>query len=484
MAEKHQPLTLGVIVGNRGFFPDHLCEAGRTVVLEALADQGIQTVALSPEDTKFGSVESLSDARKCADLFSQHRSEIDGVLVTLPNFGDERAIANTLRWADLNVPVLIQAFPDQVGSMDLANRRDSFCGKMSACNNLVQYGIPFSLTENHTVNPDSESFKRDLEKFSAICRVVSGLRNARIGAIGARPAAFNTVRFSEKLLEFSGISVETLDLSEVFGRANRLKEDDPAYRAMLAEIKAYVPIKDIPSASLEKMAKLGAVINTWMEENQLSASAIQCWTSMQEFYGVVPCTFMSMMSNRMLPSACETDIAGVVGMYTLALASGKPSAIVDWNNNYGDDADKAVIFHCSNLPKEVFVDETIAAEDIPVMDYQAIIAGTVGAENTYGTVVGRVRPEPFSYCRVSTDDVNGRILAYLGEGELTNDPLKTFGGYGVVHIPQMQKLLRYICENGFEHHVAINLSLVAEAVHEAFEKYLGWDVYHHNGEVV
>jgi L-fucose isomerase-like protein len=217
-----------------------------------------------------------------------------------------------------------------------------------------------------------------------------------------------------------------------------------------------------------------------MADNNLVASALQCWTSMEEFYGVVPCTLMSMMSNALMPSACETDIAGLVGMYALVLASGKASAIVDWNNNYADDPDKGVIFHCSNLPKDIFVEESITVEDVPHMDYQVIIAGTVGKENTFGTIVGRVKAAPFTYCRVSTDDLNGRMLAYLGEGELTNDPLKTFGGYGVVHIPNLQGLLRHICENGFEHHVAINLSQTAPAVNEALTKYMGWDVYYHN----
>ena len=479
MLDQLKAVTLAVIVGNRGFFPDHLSESGRQTILKVLAEEGINAIALTPQDTKFGSVESLGDAQKCADLFKKHRDEIDGVLVTLPNFGDERAIANTLRWAGLDVPVLVHAFPDDALKMTLTDRRDSFCGKMSACNNLTQYGIKFSLTSLHTVDPESESFRADLRQFAATCRVVRGLRSARIGAIGARPAAFNTVRFSEKMLERTGISVETLDLSEVFGRAARIKAGDPRLKAKLEEMKAYVPVSGVPSESLVKMAKLGAVIDAWMEANQLVASAVQCWTSMEEFYGVVPCTLMSMMSNSLMPSACETDITGVIGMYALVLASGKASALVDWNNNYGDDPDKGVIFHCSNLPKDVFVDETITVEDIPVMDYQAIIAGTVGKENTYGTIVGRVRAAPFTYCRVSTDDLNGFIAAYVGEGELTNDPLKTFGGYGVVRVPNLQKLLRYICENGFEHHVAINLSQTADAVSEALEKYLGWVVYYH-----
>ncbi|HIC89452.1 MAG TPA: fucose isomerase, partial [Anaerolineae bacterium] len=418
-------------------------------------------------DTKFGTVENLQDAEKCADLFRKHREEIDGVLVTLPNFGDERGVANALRMADLNVPVLVHAFPDDVTRMTLEFRRDSFCGKMSVCNNLHQYGIPYSLTTLHTVDPETESFRQDLHRFAGVCRVVKGLRNLRVGLIGARPAAFNTVRFSEKILERNGISVETLDLSDVYGQARKLSDGDPDVRRKLDEIRSYVSTEGVPGEALSRMAKFGVVIDRWTAENRLKASAIQCWTSMEQFYGIVPCTLMSMMSNSLHPSACETDIAGAIGMHALQLASGSPSAIVDWNNNYGDDPDKGIIFHCSNLPKELF-------EPAPKMSHQDILAATVGAENSYGTIVGRLKSGPFTYCRVSTDDLTGTISAYVGEGELTDDPVQTFGGYGVVRVPNFQGLLRYICENGFEHHVAINLSQTASTLEEALGKYLGW----------
>lgn len=482
-----RPVTLGVIVGNRGFFPAHLAESGRKIILQVLEQEGFRVVALTPEETLYGSVVTHADSHRCADLFRKHRDEIDGVLVTLPNFGEERAIADALRWAGLDVPVLIQAFPDDMDKMTVKDRRDSFCGKMSACNNLRQYGIKYSVTRLHTVDPESQSFRQDLQNFGAICRITRGLKHARIGVIGARPTAFNTVRFSEKLLERSGISVETLDLSEVFGRIAKLDNSAAVVQQKVAQVREYIPTKGTPEESLLKIAKLSAVIDEWMAQTELTASAIQCWTAMEEYYGVVPCTAMSMMSNGLLPSACETDIAGTVAMMALAYASGKPSAIVDWNNNYGDDPDKAIIFHCSNLPKDVFVSgedvrqagDLIQAQDIPVMDFQEIIAGAVGKASSYGTVVGRVKADPFTYLRVSTDDLNGRIVAYVGEGELTNDPLSTFGGYGVVKVPRLQKLLHYICENGFEHHVAMNLSQSADAVNEALNKYLGWPTYYH-----
>ncbi len=463
---------LGIIVGNRGFFPAHLCETGRRDILRVLEEEKIQTVALPSEATKFGAVESLADAQKCADLFKTHREEIEGILVTLPNFGDERAVANTLRWAGLKVPVLIHAFNDEGGKMTLRDRRDSFCGKMSVCNNLRQYGIAYTLTRLHTMNPESAGFRADLRRFAATCKVVRKLKNARIGAIGARPAAFNTVRYSEKLLEASGISVETLDLSEALGWARRMKDDERELQEKLAAIQGYTNVSGIPKESLLKMAKLGVAIDRWVTDKQLSATAIQCWTALEEFYGVVPCTLMSMMSNNLLPSACETDIAGLLGMYVLQAASGQPAALLDWNNNFNGDPNKGVVFHCSNLPKAFFTEQK--------MDYQEIIAGTVGKENTYGTIVGRISPGPFTYCRVSTDDLKGRMASYLGEGRFTEDKLETFGGYGVIEVPEFQKLLQFICRNGYEHHVAATKAPVAGAIEEALTTYLGWQVYHHH----
>jgi L-fucose isomerase-like protein len=470
------PVTIGLIVGNRGFFPAHLCETGRAEMLEVLEAAGFRVIALDPTETKYGSIVSMEDGRKCAELFDAHRKEIDGIIVTLPNFGEERTIANALRWSGLNVPVLIQAFPDVVDSMTIADRRDSFCGKMSTCNNLRQYGIPYSLTTLHTVAPKSPAFAADLMRFAAMCRVNRSLRGLRIGALGARPAAFNTVRYSEKILEQYGISVDTLDLYELFGWVNALDTADPAVQAKLNAIHGYVDTSRVPTQALDKMAKFGVAVDIWMKDNQLNASSIQCWTAMEEFFGVVPCTLMSMMSNDLIPSACEVDTMGALAMYVLAQAGSLPSALVDWNNNYGEDPDKGVVFHCSNLPRDIFTQEP---GNQPSMYYQEIIAGTVGAENTYGTIYGRVKPNAFTYLRASTDDVTGTLRAYVGEGEFTDDPLLTFGGYGVVRVPNLQGLLQFICDEGYEHHVSINPSTVGSAVAEVLTKYHGWDIYHH-----
>jgi L-fucose isomerase-like protein len=465
-------MTFGVIVGTRGFFPGHLAKTGREEIISVLEAAGAEAIVLSPQESKHGAVQTYAESQLCADLFKKHADEIDGIIVTLPNFGEERGIVDAIRLSGLKVPVLVQATPDRSGDMTIADRRDSFCGKTSCCNNMMQYGIQYSLTTLHTETLSSPEFKADLEWFSAVCRIVKGLKNLRIGSIGARPAAFNTVRYSERILETNGISIEPVDLSEILGRIGRMKDTDDAAQAKLAAIKNYVSTAGVTAEALLKMAKLGAVIDAWMKETAVNITTVQCWNSLEENFGVVPCTLMSMMSNNLIPSACEVDVCGAISMHMLALASQTPSALLDWNNNYGSDPNKCVCFHCSNLPKSFFA-------KAPTMDYQAIIAGTVGKENTFGTCVGRVKAGAMSYARFSTDDRRGVIRGYTGAGKFTDDPLETFGGAGVVEIPKLQKLLKYICREGFEHHVAANFSDVSTAVDEAATRYLGWESYCH-----
>ena len=296
--------TLAIIISNRDFFPDVLVSEARKGLLALFKSMDIEAVILDAEETKLGGVETHHDAERCADLFHTHSSRIDGVLVSLPNFGDERGVADALRLSRLEVPVLVHAYPDDLHNLHVERRRDAFCGKISVCNNLRQYRIPYSLTQEHVVSPQDASFKADLMKFVRVCRVVKGVSSARLGAIGARPAAFNTVRYSEKLLEDAGISVVTVDLSEIIALAQKLDDKDSRVQAKLAEINSYAQTGDAPPRSLVLMAKLSVIISDWMAENQIDATAIQCWTSIQHNYGVNPCTVMSMMSDKMMPSAC------------------------------------------------------------------------------------------------------------------------------------------------------------------------------------
>jgi L-fucose isomerase-like protein len=465
-----QPV-LGVIYGNRDFFPDQLVTEARADIAKLFAKFGIKAIQLGENDSKLGGVETHNDARKCAELFRKHAGEIDGVLVCLPNFGDEKGVADTLKMSKLNVPVLIQGYPDDLKQLSPARRRDAFCGKVSVTNNLVQAGIKFSLTSKHVSHPTSPGFEVDLQKFLGVCRVVNGVRGVRLGAVGARPSAFNTVRYSEKILERHGISVTTVDLSEILGKATKLDANAAAVKAKLAEITGYAPAPGVPPEKLVQMAKMGVVLTDWMDANYLDATAIQCWTSVQENYGCNVCTLMSMMSEKFMPSACEVDVTGVLTMHAMQLAGCTPAALVDWNNNYADDDDKCVLFHCGNWAKSFLPDIKISTAPI--------LGSILGVENTYGALDGRTPAGPLTYGRITTADTEGKIRCYVGEGELTNDKLDTFGNRAVAKVPNLQGVLRHVCEKGFEHHVVMTQSHSAAILAEAFGNYFGWEVYRH-----
>jgi L-fucose isomerase-like protein len=469
---KPPSFALGVIFGNRDFFPDKLVAEARADLVKLLAETGIDAVMLDPAQTKLGGVETHDDARACAELFRRNRDRIGGVLIVLPNFGDEKGVADTLKLAALNVPVLVQAYPDDLDRLDVIRRRDAFCGKISVCNNLRQAGIPYSLTTKHVVSPNDASFRADLAQFLAVCRVVRGLRGARLGAVGARPGAFNTVRYSEKILERSGISVTTVDLSEILGNAAKIGDQDSRLAAKIDEIKAYANATAVPPAKLAQMSRLGLVLDDFVAAHHLDATAIQCWTSLQSNHGCNVCTSMSMMSENFLPSACEVDVTGVLTMYAMQLASDSPSALVDWNNNYGASDDKCVLFHCGNWAKSFLPDIKVGTAPI--------LGTTLGEENTWGALDGRTPASPLTFGRISTDDTAGIIRAYVGEGSLTDDELKTFGNRAVAQVPRLQSLLRYVCREGFEHHVVMNASRTAGILDEAFTRYLGWETYYHH----
>ena len=297
---------------HQGLFQFGSCKDVRAQLLKTLDELGYDYVILPEDATPTGSssIETREDALKCAELFRQHRDEIDGIIVSLPNFGFEIGIINAISAAELNVPVLVQACDDDNDKVDLDHRRDAFCGKISVCNNLYQYGIPFTDTTLHTYSIYSDLLKKDLVKFAGVCRVVNGLRHCRIGQIGTRPLGFNTCRASEKLLQKYGITVVPADLSEVIFAAQKLALDDPRVLAKLEEVKAYAHIPESYQDKLANQVRFGVAVEDWIAANEVDAVAIQCWDSLEKNYKCAPCITMAMLGDKLIPSACETDVAG------------------------------------------------------------------------------------------------------------------------------------------------------------------------------
>ena len=477
MSINAKPVTFGVIVGSRGFFNPALAAEGRQKLLSLLKEKEFQAIITEEKATPNGAIETLADARKCAALFSKRKATIDGIVVSLPNFGDELGIVQTLDLAGLDVPVLVHAFDDDVGKVGIRERRDAFCGKISACNNLYQYDIPWTDTTEHTCAVDSLEFAADLQQFAAVCRVVRGLRGARIGMIGARPAAFQTVRFSEKLLQATGITVVPVDLSEILSAAEKIRGNAKELQEKLAVIRSYGMIPErVPEEHVQRQARLSLAIDHWMAENECVASAVQCWESVQKNYGCAACLSMSLMGEmERKPSACEVDVAGAVSMLTLTLATGNAAGFLDWNNNYGTDREKCVNTHCSNFPRSFF------GSDIELSELD-VLGASLGRDRCFGAVKGKVGAGPMTYFRMDTDDRMGDIRGYVGDGEFTDDPFAMDGGIAVCRIEGLRKLLRHVTQQGYEHHVAMVRTHCASAVYEATSKYLGWDVYWHNAE--
>lgn len=466
--------TLGVIVGNRDVFPIEGARAGRAEMLAKLKEADVDVVTVSEKEAADGVVSGWREAEACAKLFRENSGKIDGILVTLPNFGDERAIADTIKLSGLNVPIYVHAYPDKVDEFAITHRRDAFCGKLSACNNLTQYGIRYSIGREHVLSPQSPRFKQELDWFTSVCRVVRGMRTARIGSVGERTIPFKTVRYSERLLERSGVSVEMKSMVETVDEVNSLSDTDEAVVAKLKKLGNYVSVShDVPQQSMVTTAKLGVVLDKWVAEQQINAYAIQCWSAMQNALKIFPCTIMSMMSNELLPSACEVDVMGALAMYAMQLAGGGPSALFDWNNNYGEGTDKLVVFHCSNTA-------TSFMKTVKTGPNAMAVKGNPFC-NCFCTLHGTLRPGPIGYARLTTDDIKGRIVGCVGDAEVTDDPLDTFGTTGVVKISNLEKLMYFLTANGFEHHVAMNYTPRTDVLYEAFTKYMGWKIYHHNG---
>ena len=201
---------------------------------------------------------------------------------------------------------------------------------------FCQYGLPFTALEPHMVHPASGEFKAQIETFAAICRVVKRMRRASIGAIGARTTAFKTVRFDELALQRKGLTVEALDLSEIFQRFRSIQSSSPAFKAKRERLLDYTDFGLVPGPKIDTLARLGVAIDDAIGEYRLDAIALRCWIEIEKELGVRHACCSSELNDRGLVAACELDVCNAVPMLALAAASQRPSTCLDWNNNYGD----------------------------------------------------------------------------------------------------------------------------------------------------
>jgi len=462
---KNQPLTFALFFGNRGFFPETLIAGARQEMKAQVEALGHHALLLEESATRFGAVETPDEGRVYARFLEAQRGKYDGVILCLPNFGDETGAVTALQ--DCGTPILIQAYPDALDKMGFKERRDAFCGKFSIMDVFYQYRLPYTVFPPHTAHPASEHFRNQLRQFAGVCRIVGKMKRMTVGAIGARTTAFKTVRFDELTLQRYGITTETLDLSEVFLRVKNFDTSRPEFKARSAFLPTYANCSNVPAPAQDTMARLSVVLDDIIAEYRMDAISFRCWLEMEKELKIAPCLLMSELNNRGIPAACEVDTCNAITMYALRLASEKPATCLDWNNNYGDDPDKCILFHCGPVPQDLM---TAKGE---VIDHP-MFAKALGAGCGWGPNVGRIAASPMTYASSKTED--GKFHYYLGEGAMTADPIADgfFGCAGVAQIPDLQKKLNVIGRAGYRHHVSMTFGLVAGAVKEAFSTYLGY----------
>lgn len=460
-------MTFALYFGNRGFFPGELIASARKEVAEAVEKLGYQTLMMDENATRYGAVETREEGRRFAAFLEQHKGEYDGVILSLPNFGDENGAIAALQ--DCGVPILIQAYPDEFGKMDFQHRRDAFCGKFSIMDVFYQYNLPFTVFKPHVVHPSSEVFEQHLKWFAAVCRIVNKMKRFSVGAIGARTTPFKTVRFDELTLQKYGITTETFDLSEVIHRVKNMKTNTDRFKDKCEALKNFTDWTGVPEEKFETLAKLSLVVDDIIDEYRLDSVALRCWEELQRVLGVAPCVLLGELNDRGIPASCELDVANAVTMYALSLASEGASTCLDWNNNYGDDEDKCILFHCGPVPQSLMAGKGQITEHL-------MFAKSFGAGCGWGCNEGRIAESPFTFASCKTE--NGKLVCYLGEGRFTGEPIEEgfFGCGGVAQIDDLQNKLLRIGKNGFRHHVSVAFGEVAVPVREAFTTYLGYDI--------
>ena len=464
--------TFALCFCNRSFMPGELVREARKEVAKAVEKAGCAYIMMDEKATRFGGVETRDEGKIYAKWLAEHKGEYDGVVFSMPIFADENGAFEALR--DAGVPILLQAYPDEIGKMDFAHRRDAYCGKFSVTDVFTQCQIPFTVMTPHVVHPLSPEFRANLEEFAAVCRVVGGMKRFSIGCIGARTTAFKTTRFDEIAMQKYGITVESFDLSELFYKVQHMPDADPEVIAKKAHLERYTDFSLVPEANRFTLAKVAVAIDGYIRDYRLDALALRCWNEMETVLRVCPCVLLSDLNDRGIAASCEIDMCSAITMRAMSLASQQPSAVLDWNNNYGDEENKVVLFHCGPVAQSLMTAKGT------VTNHKMFDKTDPGSG--WGSNEGRIRPFPATLSNCQTKD--GRIVVYATEGRFTDDPIEDgyFGCAGVCEVPDLEDKLIRLARGGFKHHTTVGVGHMKAVLKEAFTTYLQYDWTDIDGE--
>lgn len=460
-------MKFALFFGNRGFMPAELIAGARKEMIQAVTDAGHEALVMDENATRYGAVETRDEGLLYHDWLKSHEGEYDGVILCMPIFIDENGAVAALQ--DAGVPILMQAYPDEIGKMDFRHRRDAYCGKFSVTDVFYQYRIPFTVYKPHVVHPLTAAFRRNLDDFAAVCRVVKGMKRFNLGCIGARTTAFKTVRFDEVTLQRYGINVESFDLSELIFAVQNKADSDPAVQEKVRRLEAYADFTKVPEQNKLTLAKISVVIDEYIAAYHLDAITLRCWNELETILRVCPCVLVSELNDRGITASCEIDLCSAITMRAMALASGKPAACLDWNNNYGEDENKVILFHCGPVA------QSLMAGKGTVTEHKMFAKGDPGSG--WGSNEGRIAAFDMTYSNCFTED--GKLKVYADEARFTGEPIEPafFGCGGVAEIPDLQNKLLRLARGGFKHHTTVGVGHMKGILEEAFSTYLGYEIF-------
>ena len=458
-------MKLALLVANRGFFPSTVIESAKDDMREAARRCDIELLEIPESLTRYGAVETTAEGNLYAEFLKQHYGEYDGIIVCLPNFGDENGIKAAIK--DSNVPMLLQAYPDEIGKMDFASRRDAFCGKLGLTSVLKQMAYKYTSFAPFTMHPLSDEFHEELMDFIGICRTVKGMKHMRLGCFGARTTAFKSVRYDEIAMEKHGIETETLDMSALFAKVRAIADDDPRIEGWIDRLKSAMSFEGASAYAATALGKLAAAMEEIIRNMSLDAFAIRCWSELQDEMKITPCSVLGIFNSMGIPGACETDVTNAIVMKALNLVSGRPVGCLDINNNYGTEPDKCILFHCGPLPMDLM--------DAPGhIEEHKMFTKTQGNDCSWGLNVGHIKPGKVTVAGCRTE--NGEVQYYVENAVITGDPVEDefFGTSGVLELKDLQNKVTHLSEAGFRHHAIIVNGWHERALSEALSKYLGY----------
>ena len=458
-------MTFALAFCNRGFMPGELIYGAREDMIRAVTDAGYDYIAMDAELTRYGGIETRDEGLLYAKWLKSHEGEYDGVIFSMPIFADENGAITALQ--DAGVPILMQAYPDEIGKMDFQHRRDAFCGKFSVTDVFTQYGVPFTVLKPHVVHPLSPKFRENLRDFAAVCRVVNGMKRFNLGCIGARTTAFKTTRFDEIAMQKHGINVESFDLSELFFKVQNMSDDDPRVVAKKEHLMNYTDFSLVPETNKNTLAKVSVAIDGYIDEYHLDALALRCWNEMEQVLRICPCVLLSELNDRGIAASCEIDMCSAITMRAMSLASEQPTAVLDWNNNYGEEENKVILFHCGPVAQSLMTGKGT------VTNHKMFDKTDPGSG--WGSNEGRIRAFPTTLSNCQTRD--GKIIVYASEAEFTDDPIEQafFGCAGVCEIPDMEDKMIRLARGGFKHHTSAGVGHMKDILKEAFTTYLHYE---------